>query len=79
MDWVLAIWGAITLLSILGALSLLDMAGEFHKRGLERLERARQAQRVWRECGECGWGDFDPGYFEEIAGEDFCSLHRERV
>jgi len=39
MDWVLAIWGAITLLSILGALSLLDMAGEFHQRGLERVRR----------------------------------------
>lgn len=40
MDWILAIWGAITLLSILGALSLLDMAGEFHQRGLERVRRA---------------------------------------
>ena len=73
MDWVLGLWAVVTTLSILGALSLADMAGEFHKRGIERV---RQAQRVWRECGECGWGDFDPGYFEEIAGENFCSLHR---
>lgn len=47
--------------------------GQFHRRGMERV---RESERVWRECGECGWGDFDPGYFQEVEGENYCSLHR---
>jgi len=39
MDWTLGLWGIVTTLSILGALSLADMAGEFHKRGLERIRK----------------------------------------
>lgn len=79
MDYGLALWGALTLLAILGGLRLLEMVEEFHQRGLERVRKAEYHARVWRECGECGWGDFDPGYFQEIAGENYCSLHRERV
>ena len=39
MDWVLAIWGALTLLAILGGLRLLEMAEEFHHRGIERVRK----------------------------------------
>jgi hypothetical protein len=42
MDWVLGLWAVVTTLSILGALSLADMAGEFHKRGLERVRKGKK-------------------------------------
>lgn len=39
MDYGLALWGAVTLLSILGGLHLAEMVEEFHHRGLERIRK----------------------------------------
>ena len=39
MDYGLMLWGALTLLAILGALSLVELAGEFHRRGMERVRK----------------------------------------
>lgn len=39
MDYELMLWGALTTLSIIGVLHLADLAGEFHKRGLERVRK----------------------------------------
>lgn len=39
MDYGLALWGALTLLAIVGGLHLLDLAGEFHRRGVERVRK----------------------------------------
>lgn len=39
MDYGLALWGALTLLAILGGLRLLEMVEEFHHRGLERIRK----------------------------------------
>lgn len=26
-------------------------------------------------CDYCGWNDTDPGYFTEVKGKFYCSLH----
>ena len=39
MDYGLALWGALTLLAILGGLRLLEMVEEFHQRGIERVRK----------------------------------------
>lgn len=39
MDYELMLWGALTLLAILGGLRLLEMVEEFHQRGIKRVRK----------------------------------------
>lgn len=41
MDYTLGLWGALTFLAILGALRVEEIVSEAHKRGMERVRRAR--------------------------------------